>query len=80
MLKIDAIRGNNIYIVGDENGNLNTGDFITRAEFCTIYNRIIGRENALLKDAAGNVIGMIQRNYDITSLSNFLKKCYDGCI
>ena len=44
------------YLVGDENGNLNAGSFITRAEFCTLYNRIIGRQNAVLEDKDGNVI------------------------
>lgn len=37
------------YIQGDENGDLKEGSYITRAEFCTIYNRIINRENAKLK-------------------------------
>ena len=44
------------YIVGDENGDLNTGDMITRAEFCTLYNRIIGRQDAILEDKSGNEI------------------------
>lgn len=44
------------YILGDESGDLNVGGTITRAEFCTMYNRIIGRENALLVDAEGNEI------------------------
>lgn len=44
------------FIYGDENGDLNVGGMITRAEFCTMYNRIIGREYALLVDADGNEI------------------------
>ena len=49
-----AARG---YIVGSGGyGNLNSGSLMTRAEFCTMYNRIIGRENALLVDANGNQI------------------------
>lgn len=41
------------YIQGDENGDLNIQKLITRAEFCTIYNRIIGRDNAKLVTADG---------------------------
>ena len=44
------------YLVGDENGNLNVGSTITRAEFCTLYNRIINRQNAVLEDKDGNAI------------------------
>lgn len=44
------------YLVGDENGNLNAGSNITRAEFCTLYNRIIGRQDAILEDKDGNAI------------------------
>ena len=44
------------YIQGDENGNLNVSKLITRAEFCTIYNRVIGRENASLITADGEEI------------------------
>ncbi len=41
------------YVEGDENGNLNIDSNITRAEFCTIYNRIIGRDGAGLVTADG---------------------------
>lgn len=44
------------YIKGDENGNLNIWKMITRAEFCTIYNRIIGRDKAKLVTADGTEI------------------------
>jgi uncharacterized repeat protein (TIGR02543 family) len=44
------------YIVGDGSGNLDVESTITRAEFCTMYNRIIGRENALLVDNNGKDI------------------------
>lgn len=44
------------YIEGDENGNLNISDYISRAEFCTIYNRVIGRDNAKLVTADGETI------------------------
>lgn len=44
------------YIEGDENGNLNVSQPITRAEFCTIYNRVIGRDDALLITADGEEI------------------------
>lgn len=41
------------YVEGDENGKLNIDSNITRAEFCTIYNRIIGRDGADLVTADG---------------------------
>lgn len=41
------------YVHGDENGNVNVEKLITRAEFCTIYNRIIGRDKAKLVTADG---------------------------
>lgn len=45
------------YIIGSGgSGNLDSGSYMTRAEFCTMYNRIIGRTNALLVDANGNQI------------------------
>ena len=44
------------YIIGDGSGDLKVDDLITRAEFCTMYNRIIGRENALLIDTDGNPV------------------------
>jgi uncharacterized repeat protein (TIGR02543 family) len=44
------------YIQGDENGDLNVDSMVSRAEFCTMYNRIIGREYALLVDNNGNNI------------------------
>lgn len=45
------------YIIGSGgSGNLDTESYMTRAEFCTMYNRIIGRTNALLVDANGNQI------------------------
>lgn len=54
------------YIKGDENGNLNVDKFITRAEFCSMYNTIIGRENALLITADGEEI--TADTYGITDL------------
>lgn len=45
------------YIIGSSgNGNLDSGSFMNRAEFCTMFNRIIGRANAPLVDADGNQI------------------------
>lgn len=44
------------YIEGDENGNLNIGSLITRAEFCKIYNKITGRSDARLVTADGTQI------------------------
>ncbi len=44
------------YIQGDENGSLNVSDLITRAEFCAIYNRVIGREDAGLVTKDGEKI------------------------
>ena len=45
------------YIIGSGgSGDLDSGSYMTRAEFCTMYNRIIGRTNALLVDANGNQI------------------------
>ena len=55
------------YIEGDENGDLNVGGYITRAEFCTMYNRIIGRAFALLEDKNGNEI--TAQTYGFTDLS-----------
>ena len=37
------------YIQGNENGDLQEDKYLTRAEFCAIYNRIINRENAKLR-------------------------------
>lgn len=62
-----AILYNAGYIEGDENGNLNVGDLITRAEFCSIYNRIIGRENANLFTSKGEMV--TAETYGITDLS-----------
>ena len=56
------------YIVGDGSGNLNVGGTITRAEFCTMYNRIIGHEYALLVDAEGNEI--TAETYGFTDLDS----------
>lgn len=44
------------YIQGDGSGDLKLNDTITRAEYCTIYNNIIGRDNASLTDASGNPV------------------------
>lgn len=44
------------FIRGDENGDLNIWDQITRAEFCSIYNKIIGRDKAKLITADGTKI------------------------
>ena len=44
------------YIEGDGSGDLKVADKITRAEFCTMYNRIIGRVDALLIDTDGNEV------------------------
>lgn len=41
---------------GSGEGDFAAGSFITRAEFCEMYNKIIGRENALLVDKDGNEI------------------------
>lgn len=56
------------YIVGSGGyGNLDSGSLMTRAEFCTMYNRIIGRESTLLVDANGNQI--TAETYGFTDLS-----------
>ena len=47
-----------VLVNGKADGVFAPDDKITRAEFCTMYNRIIGRENALLVDKNG---------YDITA-------------
>ena len=52
-----TILANYGYVIGSGgSGYLDSGSLITRAEFCTIYNRIIGRTNAPLQDAEGNEI------------------------
>ena len=54
------------YIQGDQNGNLNIEDLITRAEFCAVYNRITGRDNARLVTADGTkVTGSTYRFTDL---------------
>lgn len=58
---------NSGYIEGDENGDLNVYDLITRAECCTIYNRVIDRENARLETADGTEI--TAETYGFTDLS-----------
>ena len=63
------------FIIGDENGDLNVGGFITRAELCTLYNRIIGRENALLEDAEGNEI--TAETYGFTDMTDTEAWFYD---
>ena len=55
------------YIQGDENGNLNVADQITRAEFCTIYNRVTGRDKAGLVTADGQEI--TAETYGFTDLA-----------
>ena len=56
------------YIIGSSgSGNLDSGSYMTRAEFCTMYNRIIGRTNALLVDANGNQI--TAETYGFTDLN-----------
>ncbi len=55
------------YIQGDENGNLNVSKLITRAEFCTIYNKVIGRDDAKLVSADGKKI--TAETYGFTDLS-----------
>ncbi len=56
------------YVEGDENGDLNIEDLITRAEFCAIYNRIIGRDGALLETADGTVV--TAATYNFTDLND----------
>ena len=55
------------YIQGDENGDLNVSDLITRAEFCTIYNRVTGRDKAGLVTADGEEI--TAKTYGFTDLT-----------
>ena len=43
-------------IEGYEDGSLGIDNYITRAEFCTMYNRIIGRDNASIVTADGGTI------------------------
>ena len=58
------------YIIGDQYGNLNLGDIITRAEYCTIYNRIIGRDNYGLEmiDASGEIVPVTSATYGFTDI------------
>ena len=56
------------YVEGDENGDLNIEDLITRAEFCAIYNRIIGRDGALLETADGTAV--TAATYNFTDLND----------
>ena len=56
------------YIQGDTNGNLDVDGMITRAQFCTMYNRIIGREGAVLVDAEGKAI--TAETYGFTDLDS----------
>ncbi len=44
------------YVQGDENGNINIYNNITRAEYCKIYNMLIGRDRCSLEDADGNTV------------------------
>ena len=56
------------YIIGSGgSGYLDSGSLMTRAEFCTMYNRIIGRANAVLEDKEGNLI--TAETYGFTDLS-----------
>lgn len=52
------------YVIGDENGNININNNITRAEYCKIYNLIIGRDEMSLIDIEGNEV--TQRTYGFT--------------
>lgn len=56
------------YLKGDENGDLMVDNKITRAEFCTLFNRIIGRENAALTDKDGNEV--TAESYGFTDLDS----------
>ena len=57
------------YIIGSGgSGNLDCDSYMTRAEFCTMYNRIIGRTNALLVAADGNQI--TAETYGFTDLDS----------
>lgn len=57
------------YIVGmNGSGDLDTGSLMNRAQFVTLYNRIIGRSNALLVDAQGNEI--THETYGFTDLAS----------
>ena len=55
------------FIRGDENGDLNIWSQITRGEFCSIYNKIIGRDRAKLVTADG--IKITAETYGFTDLS-----------
>ena len=66
------------YIQGDGSGDLKVADQITRAEFCTMYNRIIGRENALLIDADGNQI--TAETYGFTDMTDPSVWYYDNMV
>ena len=54
------------YIQGDENGDLLEYKYITRAEFCTINNRIINRDKAKLRTKNKQVISA--ETYGFTDL------------
>ena len=62
-----AILANRGYVIGiGESIFEDTDSLITRAEFCVMYNGIIGRSNALLEDAEGNKISA--ETYGFTDL------------
>lgn len=43
-------------VSGDQNGDLHLDDKLTRAEFCTVYNIITGRDQMTLVDASGTEV------------------------
>ena len=55
------------YVQGDENGELNISQLISRAEFCAVYNRVTGRDKAKLITADGEEI--TSSTYGFTDLS-----------
>lgn len=56
------------YVLGDDNGDLLVDKQLTRAEFCTIYNRIIGRDEAKLETADGEAV--TAETYGFTDLDS----------
>ncbi|MBR5535218.1 MAG: InlB B-repeat-containing protein [Clostridia bacterium] len=66
------------YIQGDGSGDLKVADLITRAEFCTMYNRIIGRADALLIDTDGNEV--TAETYGFTDMTDKEVWYYDNMV
>lgn len=56
------------YVIGDENGELNIDENITRGAFCKIYNMITGRDMFVLQTADGEPV--TAETYGIADISD----------